>query len=75
MAFSCHKRGFCPSCAAKRKAETAAHMIDNVLPVVPYRQFVVSFPLPMRFWIHTNTKLFARVHEIVIKTIHRHYTA
>jgi hypothetical protein len=33
-----------------------------------------SFPLPLRFWIHTNKRLFARVHEIVIiviKEIHR----
>jgi hypothetical protein len=75
VAFSCKKRGFCPSCAAKRKAETAAHMIEQVLPFVPYRQFVLSFPIPLRFWLHTNTKLFARVHAIVIRAIHRFYTS
>ena len=73
VAFACRKRGFCPSCAAKRKAETAAHLVDNVLPLVPYRQFVVSFPIPLRYWIHTNKRLFARVHDIVIKEIHQHY--
>ncbi len=31
VGFSCKKRGFCPSCCAKRKVEAAAHMIDNVL--------------------------------------------
>ena len=35
VAYSCKKRGFCPSCGAKRMAETTAHLIDNVLPHVP----------------------------------------
>jgi hypothetical protein len=48
VAFSCKKRGFCPSCAGRRMAETAAHLVDNILPMVPYRQFVISFPIPMR---------------------------
>ena len=42
VAFSCKKRGFCPSCAGKRMTETAAHLVDNVLPYVPYRQFVAE---------------------------------
>ncbi len=46
---------------------------DHVLPLIPYRQFVVSFPMPLRFWIHTNKRLFARVHDIVIKEILRRY--
>ena len=74
VAFSCKRRGFCPSCAAKRKAETAAHLIDNVLPLVPYRQFVVSFPIPLRFWLQTNKRLFTRIHEIVIGEVYRLYS-
>ena len=73
-AFSCKKRGFCPSCCAKRQAETAAHLVDNVLPLVPYRQMVLSFPIPMRFWLHANRKLFAKIHQIVIKEMHRYYS-
>jgi Transposase zinc-binding domain len=61
VAFSCKKRGFCPSCCAKRKAETAAHLVDSVLPLAPYRQMVLSFPIPLRYWLHTNKKLFAKV--------------
>jgi ribosomal protein S27E len=38
VAFSCKRRGFCPSCTAKRMAEASAHLVDNVLPLVPYRQ-------------------------------------
>ena len=48
VAFSCKKRGFCPSCCGKRMAEAAHHLVENVLPMVPYRQFVISFPIPMQ---------------------------
>jgi hypothetical protein len=73
VAFSCKKRGFCPSCCAKRQAETAAHLVDNVLPLAPYRQMVLSFPIPLRYWLHTNKKLFSKIHSIVIKEMHRYY--
>ena len=73
IAFSCKKRGFCPSCCAKRKAEAATHLVENVLPMVPYRQFVVSFPIPMRYWLQSNTKLYSRVHKIMIREINRYY--
>jgi hypothetical protein len=71
-AFSCKKRSFCPSCCAKRQAEAATHLTENILPVAPYRQFVVSFPIPMRYWLNSNKKLFAKIHAIIIKAIHKH---
>jgi hypothetical protein len=55
-------------------AETRAHLLENILPLVPYRQFVLSFPVPMRYWLHTNKKFFARVHRLVINAVHGHYT-
>src|SRR3954453_8342469 len=30
VAFSCKRRGFCPSCGARRMAGTAAHLVDCV---------------------------------------------
>jgi hypothetical protein len=41
VAFSCKRRGFCPSCGGRRMADTAAHLVDRVLPDVPIRQWVV----------------------------------
>lgn len=35
VAYSCKGRGFCPSCGGRRMAETAAHLVDRVLPGVP----------------------------------------
>jgi hypothetical protein len=32
LAFSCKRRGFCPSCGARRMSQTAAHLVDHVIP-------------------------------------------
>ncbi len=48
VAFSCKGRGVCPSCAGRRMANTAAHLVDRVLPDVPLRQYVLSLPYELR---------------------------
>jgi hypothetical protein len=48
MRSSCKRRGWCPSCASRRMAESGARLVDNVLPKAPYRQWVLSFPWPLR---------------------------
>ena len=40
VGFSCKKRGFCPSCGARRMAESAALLVDEVFPEQPVRQWV-----------------------------------
>src|SRR3989441_1821480 len=37
LPFSCKRRGFCPSCAGRRMAQTAAHLVERVIPWVPTR--------------------------------------
>ena len=64
LAFSCKKRGFCASCTAKKMAEIAAHLVDNILPRAPYRQFVLSVPIALRYWMATDKKLTAKIHKI-----------
>jgi hypothetical protein len=49
VAFSCKSRSFCPSCYGRRMAETAAHLVDHVLPEVPVRQWVLSVPFSLRY--------------------------
>jgi hypothetical protein len=39
VAFSCKGRGLCPSCNARRMAETAAHLVEHVFPPLPVRQW------------------------------------
>ena len=40
------RRGFCPSCGARRMVESAALLVDEVLPQQPMRQWVLSVPFP-----------------------------
>lgn len=49
VAFSCKRRGICNSCGGRRMADTAAHLVDCVLPAVPTRQWVLSLPFPLRY--------------------------
>ena len=44
MAFSCKGRGLCPSCGAKRAAELAAFLVDEVVEDVGHAQWVFTIP-------------------------------
>lgn len=44
VAFSCKVRTLCPSCAGRRMAGSAAHLVDRILPSVAVRQYVLAFP-------------------------------
>jgi hypothetical protein len=48
VAFACKGRGFCPSCGGRRMADTAAFLVDRVLPRVKVRQWVLSLPYRVR---------------------------
>jgi len=67
--FSCKRRGFCPSCCAKRMNGEAAHLVDVVLPEIPYRQWVLSFPYKLRFQMACNQKLTNAALRIFLQTI------
>jgi ribosomal protein S27E len=69
LAFSCKKRGFCSSCGGRRMAETAAHLVDEIIPKVGVRQYVLSFPMPVRFILAKNPKIQAHVLKIVHRAI------
>ena len=73
LAFSCKRRGFCPSCAGRRMAQTAAHLVEQVIPWVPTRQWVVSVPVPLRYWMAASQDLTATVHTIIRTTIGKYY--
>ena len=57
LAFSCKRRGFCPSCGARRMSQTAAHLVDHVIPHVPVRQWVLSLPIPLRLLLAAQPEL------------------
>jgi ribosomal protein S27E len=65
VAFSCKRRGFCPSCGARRMAEAAALLVDEVLPARPLRQWVLSLPHALRFLLATNPAALTEVLGVV----------
>ena len=69
VAFSCKKRGFCPSCCARRMNDEAAHLVDQVLPEVVMRQWVLSFPYRLRYQMAHNPKLTNKILSVFIQTI------
>ena len=73
LAFSCRRRGFCPACAGRRMAQTAAHLVECVIPWVPTRQWVVSVPMPWRYWTAPSRDLTTQVHGIIRTTIAQFY--
>ena len=69
IAFSCKGRGVCPSCNARRMAETAAHLVENVIPRLPVRQWVLSIPKRLRYFLRNdpraiNTALHIFLHAV-----------
>ena len=54
-------------------AQQAAHLVEQVLPWVPMRQWVVSVPMPLRYWMAPSRALTARVHTIIRRTIGQYY--
>jgi len=69
VAFSCKRRGFCPSCGARRMIETAAHLVDHVIPDVPVRQWVLSFPWPLRLLFARQPDALSRCLAVVTRAI------
>jgi hypothetical protein len=72
LAFSCKRRGFCPSCGARRMSQTAAHLVDHVIPHVPVRQWVLSLPIPLRVLLAAQPELVTPVLQVVHRVITRH---
>jgi ribosomal protein S27E len=72
VGFSCKRRGFCPSCGARRMAESAALLVDEVFPEQPVRQWVLSFPYPLRFLFASRPAIMGQVLGIVYRVIASH---
>ena len=67
--FSCKGRGFCPSCGGRRMTERAAHLVDQVLPRVPVRQWVLSLPHRLRYLLAWNHALCRAVLGVYVRAL------
>lgn len=72
VAFSCKRRGCCPSCGARRMVESAALLVDEVFPEQPVRQWVLSVPYPLRFLFASRPEVMTGVLGIVYRCIATH---
>jgi len=53
VGLSCGGRTVCPSCSGRRMAQTAANLVDHVLPRgVPYRQWVLTYEETIKDTVH-----------------------
>jgi len=73
LAFSCKTRGFCPSCSARRMSESAIKLTEELLPEVPIRQWVLSFPFFIRYLMAYDPKVVTAVLSIHTRTISSWY--
>jgi hypothetical protein len=69
VAFSCKGRGLCPSCAAKRAAELAAFLREEVLEDVGHAQWVFSLPKMVRPYFLYHRPLLGRLCRAAYETV------
>ena len=80
VGFSCKGLGFCPSCLGRRMAETAANLVEHVLPErAPLRQFVLTLPFELRARLAYDGKLLGAVCQTFVDSVlgwyRRHFEA
>jgi len=68
LAFSCKGR-LCPSCTGRRMAETAAHLVDHLLPRAPYRQWVLTVPWRIRLRLASDKALLSQALSVLLRTV------
>ena len=56
-------------------SETAAHLIDHVIPEVPVRQWVLSLPIPLRILLAAQPELITPVLQVVQRVLARYLLA
>ncbi len=69
IAFSCKGRDICPSCATRRMVETAAHMVDHVLPRVQFRQWVLSLPKRVRWHMRAKPEVASGLLTVFLRVV------
>lgn len=56
-------------CNIRRIVETAAHLTDHVLPDLPLRQWLLSVPGRLRYFLHRDTDLQGAVLRLFLRAV------
>ena len=69
VATSCQKRGFCPSCGAKRAAVFAAFLVDEVLEQVGHTMWTFALPKMIRPYFNHHPELRSKLCRAAFETL------
>jgi len=69
VAFSCKRRGLCPSCGAKRAAELAAFLHEEVVEPVGHAQWVFTIPKMLRIYVLHHRELLGALSLAAYQTV------
>ena len=72
VAFSCKKRGVCPSCGAKRAIKFAEHICNGVLEPVDHRHIVFSIPKRLRPFIKYDRSNASKIFKAAWRSVLEH---
>jgi len=67
--YSCKISGLCSSCGGRRMAERSAHLVDEVLPHAPVRQWVLSLPHWLRYKLAYDHQLCRAVLGVYVRAL------
>jgi len=70
VAFFCTRRGFCPSCAAKRAAIFGALLREEILEEVGHAQWVFTIPRLLRPYFLHHRELLGQLSRAAWQTAH-----
>ena len=70
VAFSCSRRVFCPSCAAKRAAIFGALLQEEILEEVGHAQWVFTIPKLLRPYFLHHRELLGKLSRAAWETVH-----
>lgn len=71
VAYSCKKRRVCPSCNTKNMVAITTHLLEEVLPKLSLRQWVLSDPKWLRYQLTKDAALASQVLRIFIAEIEK----
>lgn len=73
LAFSCKGRTLCPSCTGRNMADSAKRLVEEVIPPIAVRQWVLSLPFKQRYYLAYDPKLNTQILNCIIRAISSFY--
>ncbi len=71
--YRCKRRLACPSCDSKRAIQESGRAMSELFPRAPYRQWVLTVPKRLRYFVHRNPALSGELSRILGGTLARFY--